>query len=83
MLHQTQQKISDLYIFKIMPLHFKNNILGNLVKNIGENDFYHLSQEFNADALDLVSKKELFPYDYRDNFENFKEGLHNKNNFCN
>ena len=31
-------------------LVFINNVyfLDNLVKNLGENDFYHLSQEFNA-----------------------------------
>ena len=36
-------------------VHFLNNSLDNLVKNSGENDFYHLRLEFNVDALDLVT----------------------------
>lgn len=38
----------------------KKKSLHNLVKNLGENNFYHLSHEFNADVLDKL-KKEFFP----------------------
>lgn len=30
-----------------------------LVKNLGENDFYHLSQELNANVLDAIKKKDF------------------------
>ena len=38
-------------------VHFLNNSLDNLVKNLGKNKFNHLSQEFNAKVLDLLKKK--------------------------
>ena len=46
----------------ILPsLYFKNNSLGNIVKILGENYFYHLSQELDANILRLVKKKAFFP----------------------
>ena len=42
-------------------VYFSNNLLNNLVKNSGENDFYHPSQEFNVNGLDLVKKRRFFP----------------------
>ena len=41
-------------------VHFLNNSLDNLVKNLESNDFYHLGQEFNANILDLLEKKKGF-----------------------
>lgn len=38
------------------------------LRNLEENDFYHLSQEFNANSLDLVKKTVFFLYDYWDRF---------------
>ena len=34
--------------------------LYNYLKNLGRNEFYHLSQEFNANVLDLLKKKGFF-----------------------
>lgn len=39
--------------------------MGSLVKSLGENDFYNLSQKFNANILDLAKKKEFFPINTR------------------
>ena len=47
-----------------------------------ENDVYHLSQEFNDNAIDLLKKKRLNSFDYQDSFEKFKEGLPSKDKFC-
>ena len=41
--------------------HFLNNSLGNLVKNLGENYFYHVSWDFNINVLDLVKEKGFYP----------------------
>ena len=41
----------------IDSVHLLNNSPDNLVKNFRENDFYELSQEFNANLLDLLKKK--------------------------
>ena len=54
-----------------------------MVKNLGENVFYHLSQEFNSNVLYLLNKNRFFPYDYWDSFEKFKKGLPRKNKFSN
>ena len=51
-------------------LHFSNNSLHNLIKNLRENNFYDLSQEFNA--LDLLKKKIFFLYDCWKRFGNSK-----------
>ena len=47
-------------------VHFLNSLLDNLV--------YHLSQDFNANALDLVKKKNFF-------FLRRKEALNNLSKF--
>ena len=44
----------------IDSVRFLSHSLEILVKNLGENDFYHLSQEFNANVLDSITKKEFF-----------------------
>ena len=41
-------------------VHFLINSLDNLIKNLGENDFYLLNQEFNVDLLDLLKQKGFF-----------------------
>ena len=66
--------------------HFLNNSLDTLVKNVGNNDFYHRSKEFNANVLDLLKKKGFFPCDhgnssdddYWESFEKIKERLPSK-----
>ena len=55
--------------------YFLNNSLENLVKNLGKNELYHLSQNFNANVLDLFKKIEIIPFGYWVNFEKIKEGL--------
>lgn len=40
----------------IDSVHLLNKSPDNLVKTFGENDFYQLSQEFNANLLDLLKK---------------------------
>ena len=44
---------AGLPLFFIDSFHFSNNSLKNLVKNSGENHFYHTS----VNRLDLVKKK--------------------------
>ena len=43
-----------------VSIHFLNNSLDNLVKNLGEKDSYHLSQEFNAYVLEFLKKNDFF-----------------------
>ena len=41
----------------IDSLRFINNSLANLVKNLGENEIYHLSQELDTNVSNLLKKK--------------------------
>ena len=72
----------SLPLVLINSVPFLSNILDNLVKTLGENDFYHLSQKFNAIVLSLLEKK-IFLYDYLDNFKKIKRGLPSKDEFHN
>ena len=45
-----------LLLVCIDSIYFLDNAIDNLV----ENDFYHLSQEFSANVLDLCNKKRIF-----------------------
>ena len=52
-------------------MQFMNSILDTLVKNLSDNDFKHLSQEFSCEFLKLVKQKEVYPYEYMDSFKKF------------
>ena len=41
----------------IDSVHFLNNFLDNVAKNLEKNDLYHLNQELDANVLDLLKKK--------------------------
>ena len=42
-----------------------------LVKNLSDNDFKYLSQEFSGDLLELVKQKVVYPYEYMNSLEMF------------
>ena len=44
-------------------------LLDGLVKNLGNNDFKYLSQEFDSKILDFVKQKVLYPHEYISGFE--------------
>ena len=58
-----------------------NSSLDSLVKNLGNDDFKYLSQEFDSNILDLVKQKEFYPDGYMSGFEKFDEKLPDKENF--
>ena len=47
----------DNKLVLIDSLQFLSSSLHSLVKNLDENDFKHLSQEFDSEVLDLVTQK--------------------------
>ena len=57
----------------IDSMKFMNSSLDVLVKKFSDNDFKHLSQEFNGDLLKLVKQKGVYPLEYTGNFEKFFE----------
>ena len=54
-------------------MQLMNSSLDGLVKNLTDNDFKYLSQEFSGDLLKLVKQKGAYPYKYRDGFKRFSE----------
>ena len=60
---------------------FLMSSLNSLVKNLGENDSKHLSQELDKEVLDLVKQNKFYPCEYMCNFEKFNENLLGKNKF--
>ena len=50
-----------------------NSNLDSLVKNLSENDFKYLSEEFSGNLLKLVKEKGVYPYEYMNSFKKFSE----------
>ena len=49
-------------------MQFMNSSTYALVKNLLDNDFKYLSQEFSGNLLELIKQKGVYPYKYMDNF---------------
>ena len=63
---------------------FINSSLKKLVKNLSDNDFKCLSEEFNPEQIKLVKQKGVHHYEYMYSFERFSEDkLPDKNTFIN
>ena len=50
-----------------------NFSLDSVVKNLSDNDFKYLSEEFSGEFLKLVKQKGVYPYKYMDSFKKFSE----------
>ena len=50
-----------------------NSSLDSLVKNLSENDFKYLPEEFSGNLLKLVKEKGVYPYEYMNSFKKFSE----------
>ena len=54
-------------------MQFMNSSLDSLVKNLSDNEFKYLSDEFSGELLKLVKEKRVYPYEYLDSFEKLFE----------
>ena len=54
-------------------MQFMNFSLDALVKNLSDNDFKYLSQEFTGEQLKLVNQKAVYPHEYMDSFKKFSD----------
>ena len=52
---------------------FMNFSLNKLVKNLSDEDFKYLSKEFGGKNLELLKKKDIYPYEYFNSFKKIKE----------
>ena len=64
--------INNKLIF-IDSFQFLSPSLDSLVKDLKNNDFKYLIQEFHKNKLDLVKQKGFYPYEYMTDFEKFKK----------
>ena len=54
-------------------MQFMNSSLENLVKNLSNNDFNYLTEEFGFKNLEHLKQKGAYPYEYMDSFKRFNE----------
>ena len=57
----------------IDSMQFMNSSLDSLVKNLMDEDFKYLSEEFSGKFLEIVKEKGVYPYEYMDSFKTFSE----------
>ena len=50
-----------------------NSSLDKLVKNLSDEDFKYLVEEFGSENLELLKQKDAYPYEYMNSFERFNE----------
>ena len=60
--------INNTLVF-IDSMQFMNCSLDSLVRNLSDNDFKYLSEEF----LKLIKQKGVYPYEYMDSFEKLSD----------
>ena len=54
-------------------MQFMNSSLDKLVKNLSDEDFKYLVEEFGSENLEILKQKGAYPYEYMNNFERFNE----------
>ena len=54
-------------------MQFMNSSLDKFVKNLSEEDFKYLVEEFGSENLELLKQKGDYPYKYMNSFERFNE----------
>ena len=57
----------------IDSMKFMNSSLDKLVKNLSDEDFKYLVEEFGSENLELLKQKGGYPYEYMNSFERFNE----------
>ena len=57
----------------IYSMQFMNSSLDKLVRNLSDQDFKYLVDEFGSDNLKLLKQKGAYPYEYMNSFKKFDE----------
>ena len=72
-LNKSNVKIRVIPIVFIDSMQFMNSSLDKLVKNVSDEDFKYLVEEFGSENLEILKQKGAYPYEYMNNFERFKK----------
>ena len=54
-------------------MQFMNSSLDSLVKNLQNEDFMYLSEEYSGELLELVKERGVYPFEYMDSFKRLNE----------
>ena len=54
-------------------MQFMNYSLDKLVKNLSDEDFKYLVEEFGSENLEILKPKGAYPFEYMNSFERFNE----------
>ena len=54
-------------------MQFRTSSLDKLVKNLSDEDFNYLVEEFGSENLELLKQKCDYPYEYMNSFNRIKE----------
>ena len=65
--------IIDKSLIFIDSFQFMNKSLYDLADDLLKDSFYHTKKEFGTENLELIKWKGVYPYDYMDDFNKFKE----------
>ena len=57
----------------IDSMQFMSSSLEKIVKNLSDDDFKYLTQDFGFKNFVLLKQKDAYPYEYMDSFERFSE----------
>ena len=64
--------IVNRYITFIGSIQFYNNSLDTLASNLNDKDFEYLLSEFGIDKLEILKRKDAYPYEWVDSYEKLK-----------
>ena len=64
--------IVNRHITFIDSLQFYNGSLDTLASNLNNEDFKYLTSEFGIDKLEILKRKDAYPYEWVDSYEKFK-----------
>ena len=64
--------IVNRHITFIDSLQFYNGLLDTLASNLNMNIFKHLISEFGIGKLEILKRKDAYPYEWVDSYEKFK-----------
>ena len=59
--------ITFIYLYQ-----FYNSSLDTLASNLEDNNFKHLTSEFGIDKLEILKRKDAYPYEWVDSYEKIK-----------
>ena len=54
-------------------IQFMNSSLYKLIKNLSNEDFKYIIEEFGSENLELLKQKGDYPYEYMNSFERFNK----------